>query len=350
MAKELGFGIIGCGEIAVATAKGIAEAENARIVRVMDIREELARDLGQKYEVPWTTNQEELLADPQVEAVYIAVPHFLHAPITEQAAAAGKHVLCEKPIATTLAEADRMIAATRKAGVALSIPFAGLTTNANRQARQWIEEGLIGKVVALQVYGLSDKPATYWQGGYSGRAPSDWRTQREKSGGGMLIMNLVYNVNDLRQITGLRPVRVFAEWDTFNTPGVDVEDYIAVTARYDNGAIGTYLAGSAVPGRGHGIGRGDRIIGTEGQIILGHPIQLYLNEARAGFPAREWQEVPIEEEPGSELSKRVRNFAAAVLAGQKPPVTGEDGRDALEFILAAYRSGERHEPVTLPLS
>ena len=59
---------------------------------------------------------------------------------------------------------------------------------------------------------------------------------------------------------------------------------------------------------------------------------------------------PVEEEPGSERSKRVQNFAAAVMAGEEPPVTGEDGRDALEFILAAYRSGERHEPVTLPLA
>ena len=201
MARELGFGIIGCGEIAVATAKGIAEAENARIVRTMDVREELARDLGQTYGAPWTTSQEELLADPAVEAVYIAVPHYLHAPITVQAAAAGKHVLCEKPIATTLADADRMIAANGSGSA--SIPFAGLTTNAHRQAKQWIDEGLIGEVIALQVYGLSDKPASYWQGGYSGRSPSDWRTQRAKSGGGVLVMNLVYNVNDLRQITGL---------------------------------------------------------------------------------------------------------------------------------------------------
>src|SRR5439155_7693144 len=168
------------------------------------------------------------------------------------------------------------------------------------RAKEWIDAGLIGKVVGLQVFGLSDKPASYWQGGYSGRAPSDWRTQREKSGGGILVMNLVYTINDLRQITGLRPVRVFAEWDTFNTPGIDVEDYIAVTVRYDNGAIGTYLAGSAVPGRGRGISAGERIIGTQGQIIMGRPTQLYLNEARAGFPAREWQEVPIEEPPVSD--------------------------------------------------
>jgi predicted dehydrogenase len=350
MARQLGFGIIGCGEIAVATSRGIAEAENARIARVMDVREELARDLGEKYGAPWTTRQEELLADPAVEAVYIAVPHFLHAPIAVQAAAAGKHVLCEKPIATTLADADRMIAATRAAGVALSIPFAGLTTNTNRQVKQWIDEGLIGKVTAVQAFSLADKPASYWQGGYSGRSPSDWRTQRDKSGGGILVMNLVYNVNDLRKLTGLKPVRVFAEWDTFSTPGIDVEDYIAVTARYDNGAIGTFLAGSAVPGRGRGIDRGDRIIGTEGQIILGHPLRLYLYEARAGFPAREWQEVAIEEAPGSERGKRVANFAAAVLAGEPPPVTGEDGRDALEFILASYRSGETHAPVTFPFS
>jgi predicted dehydrogenase len=346
MAEKLAFGIVGCGEIAVQTAKGIADADNARVARTMDTREELARDLGETYGVPWSTRLEDVLEDPAVQAVYIAVPHYLHAEVAIRAARAGKHILCEKPICTTLADADRMIAAACEAGVGLGLPFAGLTSAANRQVKQWLDEGFIGRLTGLQVVSVSAKPESYWHGGYSGRTQDDWRMSRAKAGGGYLIMNLVYDVNDLRAITGMKPVRVYAEWDTFNTPGVDVEDTISVTVRYDNGAIGNWFAASAVPGRAERFPNGTRLIGTQGQIVLGRPLRIYLVEERPGLAAHQWHEITREEEPGSDRTRRVRPFAAAVLAGQQPPVTGEDGRAALEFILAAYRSGDTHQVVT----
>jgi predicted dehydrogenase len=347
MIEQLAFGIVGCGEIAVQTAKGIAEAANARVARAMDTREELARDMGETYSVPWSTRLEDVLRDAAVQAVYIAVPHYLHADIAVQAARAGKHVLCEKPISTTLEDADRMIAAAREAGVALGLPFAGLTSAANRQVKQWLDAGIIGRLVSLQVTSVSAKPESYWHGGYTGRARDDWRMSRAKSGGGYLIMNLVYDVNDLRVITGIKPVRVYAEWDAFNTPSVDIEDTISITVRYDSGAIGNWFAGSAVPGRADRYPNGTRLIGTKGQIVLSRPLRLYIEESTPGLEPKVWHEITPEVEPGSERTRRIQPFAAAVLAGRRPPVTGEDGRDALEFILAAYRSGDAHEVVTL---
>jgi predicted dehydrogenase len=347
MAEQLAFGIVGCGEIAVQTAKGIAEAGNARVARAMDTREELARDLAETYGVPWSTRLEDVLEDPAVQAVYIAVPHSLHADVAVRAARAGKHVLCEKPICTTLADADRMIDAAHAARVGLGLPFLGLTSVAHRQVKQWLEEGVIGRLVGLQVNSVSAKPESYWHGGYSGRAQDDWRMSRAKAGGGYLIMNLVYDVNDLRAMTGMKPVRVYAEWDAFNTPGVDVEDTISVTVRYDNGAVGNWFAGSAVPGRAQQFPNGTRLIGTNGQIILGTPLRVYIQEERPGLAARQWHEIKVEEAPGSDRARRIRPFAAAVLAGQQPPVAGEEGRNALEFILAAYQSGDTHQVVTL---
>ena len=133
----------------------------------------------------------------------------------------------------------------------------------------------------------------------------------------------------------MKPLRVSAEWDAFNTPEVDVEDTISVTVRYDNGAIGNWFAGSAVPGQAEQYPNGTRLIGTKGQIILGHPLRIYVEEEHPGLAPRRWHEVRVEEEPGSDRSRRIRPFAAAVLAGERPPVTGEDGREALAFILAA---------------
>jgi predicted dehydrogenase len=350
MAAVLAFGIVGCGEIAVQTAKGIEQSGNACIGRVMDAREELARDLGKAHGVPWSSRLEDVLGDPAVQAVYIAVPHDRHAEIAVQAARAGKHVLCEKPLATTLEDADRMIAAAREAGVALGQPFSGLTTAANRRVKEWLDQGAIGRLVGIQVSSVSAKPESYWHGGYSGRAQDDWRMSRARAGGGYLIMNLVYEVNDLRAITGLRPTRVYAEWDTFNTPGVDVEDTISITVRYHTGAIGSWFAGSAVPGRDQQFASGTRLIGTEGQIVLGKPHRIYVDKERPGLSPKQWHSIEVEEEPGSDRARRIRPFAAAVLAGQPPPVSGEDGRAALEFILAAYQSGDTHEPVILEAS
>jgi predicted dehydrogenase len=336
VAEQLGFGIVGCGEIAVQTAKGMTETGNTRVVRAMDTREQLARDLAERHGAAWSTRLEDLLEDRDVQAVYIAVPHALHADIAVRAAQAGKHILCEKPLATTLEDADRMIAVAREAGVALGQPFLGLTSAANRQVKQWLDDGAIGRLVAIQVTSVSAKPESYWHGGYSGRAQDDWRMSRAMAGGGYLLMNLVYDVNDLRAITGLKPVRVSAEWDTFNTPGVDVEDTIAIAVRYDSGAIGSWFAGSAVPGRGDQLPNGTRLIGTNGQIVLRNPLQIYVEQEHAALPARQWSEVTVEEEPGSDRARRIRPFAAAVLAGEPPPVTGEDGREALAFCLAAY--------------
>src|SRR3954453_246638 len=115
--------MIGCGEIAVRTAAAIASSRHAEHVMVMDTRAELARDLGATYRVPWTDRAEDLLANPAVDAVYIAVPHHLHAPLHLQAVAAGKPILVEKPIATTLADAEAMIAAARVNNVPLSVNF-----------------------------------------------------------------------------------------------------------------------------------------------------------------------------------------------------------------------------------
>src|SRR3954469_22775268 len=115
--NRLRLGMIGCGEIAVRTAAAIASSQYAQHVMVMDTKAELAQDLGGAYGVPWTDQVVDLLANPEVDAVYIAVPHHLHAPLTIQAANAGKHILVEKPIATTLADGEAMIAATRDNGV-----------------------------------------------------------------------------------------------------------------------------------------------------------------------------------------------------------------------------------------
>lgn len=345
MSTTMGWGIIGSGEIArQAMAPGFADARYGRLVMAMDTRAELAQDIATLYGARWTTDLAELLAEPAVEAVYIAIPHALHAPVAIQALVAGKHVLVEKPIATTLADADAMIAAAKQAGRTLSVAFNAQYDATMVRLRQMIADGLIGKITGTHIIYRSDKPRTYWSGGYTGRAQTDWRTKRDMAGGGVLIMNASHEINTLRYLTGLTPRRVYAEWDNYGTP-VEVEDYIAVTIRYDNGAIGTIDAGSAVPG-------GDlsrpyhRIYGGKGQIVFSNPMKVYLREPHGALPAGEWADLDLGPAPGSR-GGMIDQFVQAVWQNVEPPVTGQDGRNALELVLAAYRSGELHQPVEM---
>ena len=283
---QLRIGMIGCGEIAVMTAAAIAQSAHARHAMVMDANASLAQDLGERYGVPWTDRVEELLANPEVDAVYIAVPHHLHAALTIQAAEAGKHVLVEKPIALSLADAEAMIAAARAHGVWLSVNFHAQVDPLCQVARALVAQGAIGEVIGTHIVYRGDKPASYWTSGYSGRIATDWRVMKATAGGGVLIMNIIHDLNTMRFITGREVVRIAAEYGTYSTP-VEVEDFIAATYRYDNGAIGTIEAGSAIRGRDprHDV---DRIYGTAGQILISErePLQVFSRRRHVRPPGR----------------------------------------------------------------
>lgn len=349
MTARLRIGMIGCGEIGARTAEGIAASDRAEHVMVMDREPGLAEDTGASYGVPFTADASRLLANPNVDAVYIAVPHHLHKPLTIQALEAGKHVLVEKPIATTLADADLMIAAATAHRRVLSVAYTAPVDAGPIEARRLIHRGAIGRVIGTRIVARLDKPSTYWGGGYSGRASGDWRVSLSTAGGGVLIMNAGHNLNTMRFVTGLEVERVSCEFDTFTTP-VEVEDFIALTYRYRGGAIGTLEAGSALRG-GDPVNEVDRVYGERGQVLLGRSPQIYVVDGFEGVPPKTWHPLPAggaaPRGAAADRAQLVDGFATAVLDGQAPPVTAADGRAILEIVLAAYRSGSTHLPVYL---
>jgi len=347
MSSELRFGMIGCGEIAVQTCMAIGAVDRASISMLMDARPQVLEDLSEMYAAAKTTDVDDVLANPDVDVVYIATPHDLHAPLGIKAANAGKHVLVEKPIATNLADADALITACEKNGVQLGVAFMAQTSAPLGHARDLIRAGLLGDVISVRVSALGDKPGTYWHGGYTQRVKTDWRTMKERAGGGILIMNSVHDLNTVRWVTGLEVKRVYAEKGTLATP-VEVEDTIAVVIRYDNDAIGVIHAGSAMRGASHHDVRGPRVYGTKGQLILGSEVLAYLEEPLEGGTPRTWQKIKVDG-PKGDRKDMVAGFVGAVLDDKAPPATGLDGRKALETIVAAYESSDRNAPVTLPL-
>jgi len=340
MSQELKVGMIGCGEIGVTNARSIDKAKNARISMAMDVVDEVAKDIGERYNARYTTDVEELLASPEVDAVIISTPHYLHAPLTVQAARAGKHVMVEKPIAISLEQADEMISACEKSGVLLSVCFVSRYSANCIKAKELIEQDVIGKIISVKMSAMSDKPENYWHGGYSGRVKNDWRVFKDKSGGGYLIMNLVHDIDRLRYITGLEAVHVYSEYDTFATD-VEVEDFLTVVIRYNNGAIGSIDGSSCAKGRES---FGNRIYGMEGQIVCGNPLRVYTTKSVEGLEANKWNDIKVEQ-PYDSRVRFIEEFAEAVFAGKEPPITGYDGKATLAIIVGAYKSGEIKAPV-----
>jgi len=344
--ERLRIGMIGCGDAGLRAARGIQDAEHAELAGVMDVNEQLVRDLGDQCAVPWTCDLAELLALPHLDAVYIAVPNYLLTSIALTAVAAGKHILCEKPMATSVADADRMIAACADAGLTLGVAFEAQVTPEIQRLQELVRGGAIGEVMGTRITLMMDKPDTYWTHGYTGRVVTDWRLSKAKAGGGMLVTTCIHDINAVLYISGLEASRVYAEYGAYMNP-VDVEDLIVVSVRYSNGAIGHIEGGSHIPGNEDPMDWTVHIYGKEGQVALGETLRIFTTRADAGVPAHSWYEVGPKHEAHAGRTRVMEGFAAAVLAGRRPPVTGEDGRAALAIAMAAYQAGQEKRPVEL---
>jgi predicted dehydrogenase len=277
--------------------------------------------------------------------VYICVPHFLHRTLATQAAAARKHVFIEKPMGVGPGDAQAIVDACDAAGVTCGVPFVVRYAPAYREAHRLVQLGTIGEVTGFRITYRGDKPASYWSGGYSGRAASDWRQSRTMAGGGVMIMNTIHDLDALLWITGLEVAHVQGIASNFASPG-DIEDYAAALLACSSGAIGSLEAASSLPG-GQGPGQRwiNRVYGRAGQIALPSPwgrdpLALFTREAG------QWRE--IDAAPGPDARQMAFDeFAAAVLAGAPAPIPGEAGLRASQVLHAIYTAADRGERVAV---
>lgn len=336
-------GLIGCGDIAAGRTKAMAGLANCRIVHAMDLREELAADLAAPTSARVSTDMQAVLDDDQVDAVMISTPHHLHLSQTQAAAAAGKHVLVEKPLALTLAEADAMIAACEQAGVTLAVSYQRRYRAVIRKARELVRSGVIGRLTSVRIDDCSHKPNYYWTQGWGKRATTDWRTRVATAGGGVLLMNGSHSIDEFRYISGLSARRVSAEVANHLTPAVEVEDIAWAVIGYEGGVVGSVLASSSYPGKAD---RGMRITGTNGQLHINSKGELWLHlvEPAGEMPAGDWQQIAVAK--NDSMREMVQAWAGALLAGEPPPISGREARPAMEIVRAAYRSGG--ESVEIP--
>jgi predicted dehydrogenase len=340
--ERLGFGFIGAGEIAVASAEAIRRTSNASLQLVADPRHDLAVDLAARHGGAVAPSVEALLADPGVDAVYICTPHFLHRELALLTAAAGRHVFVEKPMGVTPDDAAAIVDACATRGVACGVPLVARYAAAYREARDLVRAGAIGAVTGFRVTFRNDKAPAYWTSGLTGRVASDWRQWAAQAGGGVALMNTIHDLDALLWIAGLEVNHVEAVTANLASPG-DVEDFALALFSCSNGAFGSLEAGTSLPG---GTGPGERwvnrLYGSEGQILLASPWEA---GALALFTRDQgvWRERTFAPTaPGGTLGDARRlafeGFAAAVLGGTPVPVRGQDGLRASRIVHALYRA------------
>lgn len=341
--QPLKIAIVGAGAIAQRNATEAAQSGAATIAGVFDVNTKVARDMARKLGTGVFGSYEEVLASRSVEAVLMSTPHHVHRSMTVDAAAAGKHVLIEKPLANTLTDAEAMIDACRKAGVGLTVNYSFRYLPRIRKARQLVADGALGDITGVQLIAHQFKDRGYWMGARS-NSPDDWRASRAKCGGGFLIMTVCHNIDYLYYITGLKGTRVYSEYATLASPG-DVEDIISVTGRWGDKAVGTVSASSIMRGADQ---NEERIWGTNGTLILsGEGLSFYSTRPIDGkkpgqlhrytdFPNVSW------------TGEWIRNFVEAVRAGREPEISAREGWENLAFITSAYSSLEAGAPVVVP--
>jgi UDP-N-acetyl-2-amino-2-deoxyglucuronate dehydrogenase len=347
--RRVRAGLIGCGKIAATHAMALNTLEEAEFVACCDRDEDRARQLAAKYGVPHVyADAGELVRSGTVDVVLVCTPHPAHEPVVVAAAEAGVHVLCEKPLAISLAEADRMIEATRRAGVKFGVIFQRRFWPAAQRMRTAIDDGRLGKLT------LGECSVRIWRSSdYFASDP--WRGKWATEGGGVLMNQAVHSIDQFLWFMG-DAVEVVGRYATLRHGAyIDVEDTAVATVVFENGALGIIQAASTFqPDFGFRVAvHGDRGAAVsvweqpEGQQGVNDVWSLPGEESdRAVWEAEETGK------PGFPLFHvlQIQDFLRAVIDDRPPAVTGEDARKSLEVILAIYESSRTGQPVRLPMA
>jgi 1,5-anhydro-D-fructose reductase (1,5-anhydro-D-mannitol-forming) len=236
--KEIRWGIIGCGDVTeVKSGPGFQKAEGSRLVAVMRRNGDLARDYAERHGVPrWYDDAARLIGDPEVDAVYVATPPSSHKEYALRAAAAGKPVYVEKPMALNARECEEMIAACKAAGVPLFVAYYRRAQPRFVQIKKLIESGELGEIRYVRT--LQTKRSTDADRS-AGPESQPWRVRPEIAGGG-LFFDLASHTLDILDFL-LGPIREVGGQASNQAGLYEAEDIVAGSYVFENGAHGTGL-------------------------------------------------------------------------------------------------------------
>ena len=346
MAETVRIGLIGAGFVSDIHAHALTQyCKNVELVAVASRTEEKARRLAAAYGIPHAYGDyRALLERSDIDMVTVAIPNDLHCDAVCAAAEAGKHVVCEKPLARTLAEADRMIATCERHGRMLFYAEELLFAPKYVRARQLVEEGALGRPFLVKQWEEHDGPHEPWF----------WDVDR--SGGGVVFDMGCHSIEYARWVFGKPEVRsVSATLGTFvhgeKTRG---EDHSIVVVEYEGGGIG--LAENSWA-KGGGVDDRAEIYGTAGHtradLLHGTALRTY-SQAGYGYAVEKsggtvgWSSTMVEEVWNYGFPQELQHFVDCVLGTATPMETGVDGREVLKIILAAYQSAGEGRKISWP--
>jgi predicted dehydrogenase len=339
------FGVIGCGNAATFHAMANKTNPNLKFVAAYDIDEKAVNRFAKKHKLEPYTDLDKLLKS-DIDAVHIILPHYLHAPTAVAAAKAGKHVLCEKPMANNLEECDEMIAATKKAGVKFMIAENHRFLPAHRCMKDALTRGLIGDVILARTYeGAYDNPEKICN-------PAHWMFSYEKGGGGALQDQGVHKFAMLNWFLG--EVESAQCWcgKALKSPPNKGEDTAMIHLRYKNGAMVEVSVSTSVV---HTPTNRTELHGTKGSILEDHawekPVQICSSsecaEIQGTFYSPELEHAPFPRYYTISFRIEDNYFADCILHDKTPEFTPQQAREAEAVVRLSYLAAKNGTRTTM---
>ena len=333
--KPLGYAVVGIGNLAMGQIlPAFAKAKRSRLTALVSGHPDKARYFAKLYNVPEKNiynyqNYDQMASNPDIDAVYIVLPNGLHAEYTIRAAKAGKHVLCEKPMCTSVNDAEAMVAACREAKRRLMVAYRLHFEKYNKEAMKMCREKQFGPIRMIDAefaFVISD--------------PRQWRLNRELAGGGSLMDIGIYCLQAARYLTGEEPVSVYAEtWSSDPAKFHEVEENISFVLKFPSGVLANGYSSYGA----EGVDR-YRVAGTEGWLEM-EPAYVY-----SGLVQRVYREGKITTTLPSDwdqFAAEMDAFSTAIHLDRDVSASGEEGLRDMRIMMACYLSAQLGRPIPL---
>jgi len=326
--SRLNAGIIGCGWAGEQHARAYSATKDVRVLAVADVDEGKAEELAERWGAEaWHRDYGRVLGDARVDAVSICLPHYLHCRVTVEAAEAGKHILCEKPMANDLVEADAMIRASEKARVTLMIAETVRFRPINLRLKDLVEQNHIGKVFLARIF------RDHEMHDYLRSRP--WFLDRGKAGGGIWMSGGIHDVDALRMIVGeVEKVSLFQARSVFSE--MQGDDTVAALLGFRDGAVGVVTESFSTKTFRPLSPNGCPLIlnGVSGTItVRDNELEVY---GEKGGDPNTCIRIKVEEK--DVFVEEAKHFIDCVRSGRTPITSGEEERRSLAVICAGYES------------
>ncbi len=227
--------IIGCGTIFPMHALSLKELEEAELVAVCDEIKERAEEKGKEFNVPFYTDYKEMIEKERLQSVHICLPHYLHAPVSLYCLEKGINVICEKPMATTLEDGEKLLEAAKKNSVVYACILQCRFRKSCIEVKKAIEGGKLGKIKGAKCYVTWDRSQAYYD-----EAP--WRGKLYEGGGGVLLNQAIHTVDMMCYLIGDKVKNIDATVATRGKCNIEVEDTVEGIIEFENGVLANFHA------------------------------------------------------------------------------------------------------------